>query len=648
MNSGAIIGLKLGILVALITLLALLDFIRSYHKPGLVSLRHLWSGPSNEDIALSTSRRVPDFALNLSDPKKLDQSPIDAQIQAHTSSQVDDFMANRDNVKKLVKFIQLYGKGGVVLRELLMLATTRYHPVETQPGFIQNDNSTQPSTQALNQDTFLCLFIKYVAQPGKLIAMRDELTSRGMITVSNQSTEDWSRCGDWVVDNQVWTAVKRDHHMSSTSQGWVVPEVDKMDFHADLLDVFDHSASRARPDHRRRLARLCYNHLSLGCIGALQELLTLTSAPVIARKTYKTYRERCVHVILDYMVHHRMEEDKDSFSDMARLLRDADLESEVYPCSHIMWKWATLNQELKSSDCNRDVDEPLVCGIITELRRSSIWSNHTVGLMLASMIRDTRELERDGNAGVLQKVLTFSHQWCEDTHYLITPEATRTRSIRLPWLNLWDQLEAMPQRHHLDCGLNASRRGNLKLAEHLLASGLLFVEPKSSREEFWRYHIELLTVTMRLGRWVEAERKLQSTLQRLEQRDGNNNVYFLDIWQLNGEYAEFRLAVACLLADCFARRRLLAQAESLLATSVDEVRDMRDDYIVSNRVAMRSRLLQAQLQQGKCLQAKETSILQCRDIFGSNHCFLRKGRIRWETEELLACINELIDVEMFH
>lgn len=215
--------------------------------------------------------------------------------------------------------------------------------------------------------------------------------------------------------------------------------------------------------------------------------------------------------------------------------------------------------------------------------------------------------------------------------------------ILLPRLELWDKLARMPEAYHLECGYHLSRLGYPELAERYLVSGFSTCKSRVLGK-YWRYQIEFLAVTMRLGRWQEAEDKLQSSLLLAvkEYSDATSDGSF-DKWQLSGEFGEFKLSINCLLADCYFAKGDFLRAELLLRAPLDGIKGMRDHYIRSMRVAVQSRLLHAQLQLDYFPSAVATSLQQCNEVFKYDDFSLDKGTTRWVVDELLSCMNELVD-----
>ena len=129
--------------------------------------------------------------------------------------------------------------------------------------------------------------------------------------------------------------------------------------------------------------------------------------------------------------------------------------------------------------------------------------------MLVDSIQDLDSLQ---DLDALDGGLIESDEWCDVAYQSKDHETMSALCTLLPQMKLWDKLARMPEAYHLDCGCYLSRLGYPKLAERFLVSGFSACESRILKK-FWRYQIELLAAIMRLGRWQEAEDKLQSLLQ---------------------------------------------------------------------------------------------------------------------------------------
>ena len=286
--------------------------------------------------------------------------------------------------------------------------------------------------------------------------------------------------------------------------------------------------------------------------------------------------------------------------DLLPLLVKSDMDPALHPRSYVMWEWAQIKRDLGS----RIQTSSLAVEVIARLKSSTAWSQGVTGFLLAGSIQEFESL-KDSDA--VEYIFNLNKEWCDVAYKSRDHQAMSALCVLHLQLKLWDTLARMPEEYHLDCGHHLSRLGYPELAERFLLSDFSPCE-SHALGNYWRCQIELLAVTIRLGRWQEAEGKLHSSLQIAIRRCDNANFDAFGNWQLSGEFGEFKLSISCLLADCFMAKGKFLGAELLLRAPLEGIQDMRDHYIKSMRLAVQSQLLHAQLQLDYFGQAKETSL----------------------------------------
>ena len=541
------------------------------------------------------------------------------------------FIAKPVDVRKFIEFLELYGEGGIFLRELLMLASIRYF------RDIQSLRTTEPSSdgnvllEKFQKDmTFLKSFALDATRPEGLVALRDGLVSLGRITVRENSSQATANHETWATDRQVWVARETREELDHQEEE---------EFHVDLIRIFNAIPDEGIMCTKKRRTELFYSHARLVGIYLSQKALRTPTRSIIGLGINEHSREQFIHLMMNLLTHRHLVGDGKVMEDLLSLLDNSDIDPMLHPRSYVMWQWAQMKQDFRPGmgTSSRVVE------IIQNLEGSPQWSRGVTGFLLADSIQ---ELENLQDLETLDQVLKLSDQWCNMAYQSRDHETMSALCILLPQLKLWDKLARMPGAYHLDCGFHLSRLGYPDLAERFLVSGFSACKSRILGK-YWRYQIELLAVIMRLGRWQEAEDKLKSSLQLAvkERHDATLGGDF-DKWQLSGDLGEFELSINCLLADCSMAKGDFHRAELLLRSPLNSIQGMRDPYIKSMRVAVRSRSLHALRHLEDFPSAVTISLQQCRDLVEHDGSSLDKGTVRWMVDELLSCTNELVDAGM--
>ena len=530
-------------------------------------------------------------------------------------------------MSKTIEFISLYGEDGVVLRELLMLASINYlqgtQSSKTKRAFSKGVVSREKVSKSLN---FMQSFMLYAIRPERLAALQDNLVCQDRIIVRQQSGQATQNQDDWAIDGRVWIASANRAKLGDTA---------RREYYTELIDVFRNTSDESNLCIQGRRMEVFYNHARLVGISICQRAQKTLTHGIRELGISHDSREQFLHMMMRLLTHRHRAGDEEMMEHLQPLLEKSDTDPALRPRLYVMWKWAQVKRELESNICIpfRAVE------IIANLRLSAHWSQGLVGLLLADSIR---KLERLPDSDALGQVLNWSYEWCDVVNKSRDHEIMSALCILLPQIKLWDNLARVPEEYHMDCGYHLSRLGYPELAERFLVSGLTACG-YDILGKIWRYRIELLAVTMRLGRWQEAEDKLQLLLH-LEAKQIHNSTFDggFDAWQLSGEFGEFKLSINCLLADCFIAKGEFQLAELQLRAPLHGIQGMQDHYIRSMRVTAQSRVLHAQLQLGSFHSAMVTSIQQCRDVFEYDGSLLEEGAVRWVADELLICTNELV------
>ena len=245
----------------------------------------------------------------------------------------------------------------------------------------------------------------------------------------------------------------------------------------------------------------------------------------------------------------------------------------------------------------------------------------------------------------LDQNVRLTRDWCDKASVSRTPIEMAALCCALVRLRAWDELDEMPQKNHLSCGYHLARAGFLQMAARFIMSGIYYCEQHMPKAPMWRYHLELWTVSMRLGQWNQAELWLSNTWVRLSKRRNLLPSDGLDLWKQSGELGEFRLTLASLLSDCYIAQGRFSSARKWLLIALGIILPMRDVSIRATRLALESRLVSVLLQLRDLQNAAATAIRLCRELKEHGTFLLESQALSWTVQEILACSNELVHEE---
>ena len=211
-------------------------------------------------------------------------------------------------------------------------------------------------------------------------------------------------------------------------------------------------------------------------------------------------------------------------------------------------------------------------------------------------------------------------------------------------LRAFDELYRLPEKCYLSCGYYLARAGHLTLAEIFISMGLQYYERWLPQVPMWRYHLELCSVKMRLGQWEETTLWLSSKLKSFDtiKNDVRGGTFMKN---KSGEFGEYRLNLASLLADCYIATNRFSDALRTISEALQPVASMRDSFIRSMSVALSVRSMSLQLQIKDMHAASTTALNLCHDLQDPVSLAAGPETLSWTFQEILACVDELMHAE---
>ncbi|KAG8534342.1 uncharacterized protein KY384_001186 [Bacidia gigantensis] len=489
---------------------------------------------------------------------------------------------NGKHKENFIDFLGLYGDDGVILRELVMLVSTRYllssEPTHMHPwGF-----KDRPLNKNVFRDhSFLRAFALCV-QSGQLEELKNALLQQSSIDVV-AAPSDGSGTEYWQVDCQVWKARSRD-----------LQNLDLTPLHKDLiglLTVLPEEDSYCISERRAQ----CYSFHWERMRGHID----LEHFSPSRRKIFPML---LFNLTLDMFlegIERRTNESNKKLYDA--IVKDApSLNHKKFLHTFIKHKWAILvgsyvlrDQKQAQHENSTTIEEVMKMKSLLLGKGTSncAWAAGTVGFMLADLITYVKDAK---DTAVLNSLVEVSSQWCEMVSWSAVPLARAALSRLLPLLERSDILLAMPTKYNLDCGFTCSRAGHLLLAEHFFQRSLPYGHTVEDHLRPWRFRVEYITVMMRQGMWKEAESRLKSLEGFYQHAQSPAVVHDISIplWRCTGELGEFRLWTAHLRAEMLLLNDLCDEAARLLKQCLLEVQGMQNHLVTTSRIAVRSRLIQ--------------------------------------------------------
>ena len=155
-----------------------------------------------------------------------------------------DFMSNRDDAQEFIGLLKLYGEKGVVLRELITLAS-----VCTLNPF---SKETAPSARG----TFLRSFAICACRRDNLVKLQNELLASRLITVVQAPSP---ATGCWTTDSQIWIAAQTSETYLP-ERDYILGEMDRQTLCLHLIQALASVPERSDPYLADRWKEYCYGH----------------------------------------------------------------------------------------------------------------------------------------------------------------------------------------------------------------------------------------------------------------------------------------------------------------------------------------------------------------------------------------------------
>lgn len=547
-------------------------------------------------------------------------------------------------IDKWKGFLSLYGRNGVWLRDLLMLVYAIYSPVASFCQYRHWDDSglRQLVNSSESDENFLIL-LKDASSIGELAALEQTFVSLGVIDV--RSSLSGTAQGSWDPNNRLWFA------RSNGPYG----EISSIMLCRDLLALYSRIPDRDVHLLAERQRELFYYHAH----AAIVYMFRMVQNNVLVGSFQGAFFDVTVQVLSQ-----RYLGEDDRIMEYIRGLLLTTLgvsqEREVFRTSFHVSQFhyrqvmllladlrilASRNDVREASSSQYLLQEKIEYLQNTISRRDDI--GHKAWGMIGYALAELMDIvETAHNQETADKVVQCMREWCDTALKSRTPIEMAALCSVLVRLRAFDELDTMPQEHHLMCGYYLARTGFQLLAPQFILSGIHYCAQEMPGAPIWRYYLEFWTIAINQGHWDEAESWLLSACEDSWQRNNTLPGGGLDMWKYSGELGEFMLNVTSLISDCYAARGQFLEAESMLTMAIGNTFPSQDRFVKITRVALWSRLLNVQMELRNLNRASIVAFTLCCELQEPTASVLGSQIACWAIQEILICTNELVREDM--
>ena len=505
----------------------------------------------------------------------------------------------RNDIDRLIAFLALFGSDGILLRELIMLASLRLTPNVSHNHWLTTGERGE-LLDAINARTtcrFLGAFLRETSTVQSIENFQIQLEKLGLIDVDYQRARGARAASQqsWFIDERIWR-ISEDKSYARQ----IAPE-SLLDV---FLEVFTEMPCKDVSPLAERQRELYYYHAHQAIVCSYSFLI---------RSHLDSRDMRQVVIVILQLLSHRFQKDDEALLGFAR---ENLPESGLHRDWHIILLVAELKATLSTNYENFSQlrDRVLQVGETSVIRGDS--SPRAKGLSGWLLVELLDAVEAQDRVELIDAVVQTGKQWMQRFSGATLSTLEQTMLCRaFARFGDSDHPEPPPPQHNLLFGYQLSRAGCMVKAEELLLSGLEYYASSIMSTRIWSYRFELVSLMLRAARWSEAEAWLASARNSAMNR--NWAVRQTDFWKLSGECGETFILLGLYQADCEMAMGKLKPAEARLKITLEETLFARDSYIQSLRLALRTRLLNVQMWQEIWERATVTAQDLVEDIVAS-------------------------------
>ncbi|KAL8711671.1 MAG: hypothetical protein Q9225_007084 [Loekoesia sp. 1 TL-2023] len=544
------------------------------------------------------------------------------------------------------RFLFLYGKQGIALRDLAVLSTALYSPLTdlyryshwTSDG--DRGLSTPPAT---GQPFFLVL--KEALDAQDIEALESKLISLGGIQVKTMDLLPKHPGGS---------------HRPFFVQTWIAgpagsdKHFDNIRFSRDLLDTYACMPDRDVHLDAERQREIIQYHARIALQYILRSFPNEQSFPydintLFVDVSLRVLSYRCQRG--DENLRHFVQETWSTASKLRRISRQAyTMDQCLGYCRRltidtINLKAATLRYSFTEGGYNQAYLRGEVHRLRQYIERTmeiSTIDRKTWGMVGYALVELMGAAETLHERNLIEGVVQMLKFWCQKARESRSAIELAALCSVLVKIRAFDKLDEMPEEYYLSCGFYLSRAGFLPLAARFLLAGIQHYQGVMPAASIWRYYAELWTVNMRQGHWEEVEQALSNT-DILRSEKSSSSGYSL--FNRSGELRNLRLTVASLRADCYTARGNLGRAKASLLSALGYLQHSGIESSETTEMALEARLLNLYVEIRALNEATATATQLCRKIRGADIIALSLQTLLWTVQEIQACADVLIQEE---
>ena len=558
-------------------------------------------------------------------------------------------------------FLSMYGKQGIVLRELMMLVSAIYIPVVDSCRHQHwSHGGEQVVTSLPSSNEFFLAVLNKASSEIDLLALEKKLEAHEIIAVREKDHFCMDR--DWISNGRSWCA------LSSIFVG----SVDHLDFSKDILAIYSQMPHRDVHPVAERYRELFYNHAHVAILGIL---------PVAQEAKLDSATEALFcHVGLQVLSHRYQVDDSQLMKYLQGRVKRIfpgvwplggrhyhEIQQDIFKCvtfhlaelrrvieqyERTKGRWYAVQPSLH--DTEMFLSEAVHARSSLDQRfdrtrdrfddKRNAFDHRAWGMIGFALVELMNATEVLQERSTFERVTRVTEIWRDKSMTSRSSVEMAALCCVLVRLRAFDELYRLPEEHYLSCGYYLARAGYLTLAEIFIAIGIEWYERCLPQVPMWRYHLELCGVKMRLGQWEETTRWLSSKLKSFDtiKNDVPGGTFMKN---KSGEFGEYRLNLASLLTDCYIATNRFPDAMHTISEALQPVASMRDSFIRSIRVALRVRSMSLQLQIKDMHAASTSAVDLCRDLQDPVPLAAGLETLLWTVQEILACVDELMYTE---
>ena len=567
---------------------------------GICWYKRRWRKPQ-QSSAVDSTRPGPESPR--SEPRVLSSATAMFVLDGKWRSELGP--KDKKNEDRFMAFLASYGSDGILMRELIMLASLRLAP-ETSRNHWLTSGERGRLRDAINAQTtyaecaFLGAFMREASTAQSTDIFQTRLEKLRLVNVEYQYAKGTRPASQqsWFMDGRIWR-ISEDRSYARHFTPELLLEV--------FLEVFTEMPCKDISPLAERQREIYYYHAHQAIVRLYRDL--------VLSHVHPRDMTQVVLVILQ-ILSHRFQKDDEALLGFAK---ENLPESGLHPD----WNMILLVAELKatiSTNCeNLSQLRDKVFQVVEISVTRSDSSPRAKGLSGWLLVELLDAAEAQDCVELVDAVVQTGKQWMQRLLVSKLSSLEHTMLCRaFARFEISDHPEPQPRQYDLLFGYQLSRAGCTEKAEELLLSGLEYYASSPMSTRIWSYRFELVSLMLRAGRWSEAEAWLASARESAIYR--NRAIQDMDFWKRSGECGETFILLGLYQADCDMAMGKLKPAEDRLKDTMEETFFVRDPYIRALRLALRTRLLNVQMWQEVWERATVTARDLVEDTIASGHC----------------------------